>query len=149
MPIYLATIVKLYIKAQILNMIDKNKTESSNKSFGLVIGSFLLILFIYLFFSKGNLDFYLLITSAIFLILGLLNSNLLTPLNKGWIKFGYLLGKFISPIILTLIYFVIIFPTKLILKICNKDILDLNLNKEAKTYWKRKEKSISDMNKQF
>ena len=130
-------------------MINKNKTESSNKSFGLVIGSFLLIVFIYLFFNTGNLNFYLVIASAVFFILGILNSNLLTPLNKGWIKFGYFLGKFISPIILTLIYFVIIFPTKLILKICNKDILDLNLNKEAKTYWKRKEKSISNMNKQF
>jgi len=130
-------------------MIDKNKTESSNKSFGLVIGSFLLIVFIYIFFNTGNLNFYLIIASAIFFVLGIFNSNLLTPLNKVWIKFGYLLGKFVSPIILTLIYFVIIFPTKLILKICNKDILDLNLNKEAKTYWKRKEESISNMNKQF
>ena len=130
-------------------MIDINKTKSSNKSFGLVIGSFLLIVFIYIFFNTGNLNFYLIIASAIFFVLGIFNSNLLTPLNKVWIKFGYLLGKFVSPIILTLIYFVIIFPTKLILKICNKDILDLNLNKEAKTYWKRKEESISNMNKQF
>ena len=145
----MATIIKLYIKDQILNMIDKNKTESSNKSFGLVIGSFLLIVFIYIFFNTGNLNFYLIIASAIFFVLGIFNSNLLTPLNKVWIKFGYLLGKFVSPIILTLIYFVIIFPTKLILKIYNKDILDLNLNKEAKTYWKRKEESISNMNKQF
>ena len=130
-------------------MLNKNKTKNSNKSFGLLIAFFLLILFIYLFFNTGNLNFYLLIASAIFFILGLLNSNLLTSLNKGWIKFGDLLGKFVSPIILALIYFVIIFPTKLILKMCNKEILDLNLNKEAKTYWKRKETSFSNMNNQF
>ena len=130
-------------------MTNKNKIKNSNKSFGLLIAFFILILFIYLFFNTGNLNFYLIIASAIFFILGFFNSSLLTLLNKGWIKFGDLLGKFVSPIILALIYFVIIFPTKLILKICKKDILDLNLNKEAKTYWKRKETSFSNMNNQF
>ena len=130
-------------------MTNKNKIKNSNKSFGLLIAFFILILFIYLFFNTGNLNFHLIIASAIFFILGFFNSSLLTLLNKGWIKFGDLLGKFVSPIILALIYFVIIFPTKLILKICKKDILDLNLNKEAKTYWKRKETSFSNMNNQF
>lgn len=113
------------------------------------MGVFLLILLVYFYFLKKNLNFYLILACAIFFILGFLNSNLLTPLNKTWIKFGDLLGKFISPIILILVYFVVIFSTKIILRIFNKDILDLNLAKDSKTYWKKRENFLSNMNKQF
>ena len=83
------------------------------------------------------------------MILGLLNSRLLSPLKKFWIKFGELLGKFISPIVMFLIYFFIVFLTNLILKILNKDILDLTIHKKKDTYWKKKEKTKSSMDNQF
>lgn len=125
------------------------KKLNTNKSFGLFFGFFLLILFIYFYFKKENLNFYLIISSATFFILGFLNSNLLTPLNKIWIKFGDLLGKITSPIIIGIMYFLVVFPTKIIITIFNKDILDLNLNKETKTYWKKKEKMANSMDNQF
>ena len=83
------------------------------------------------------------------MILGLLNSRLLSPLKKIWIKFGELLGKFISPLVMFLIYFFIVFPTNLVLKILNKDILGLTIHKKKDTYWKKKEKTKSSMDNQF
>ena len=83
-----------------------------------------------------------------FLILGLLNSKLLNPLNKLWFKFGILLGNLISPIIMGLVYFFVITPIAMLLKIFNKDVLNLKQNKKN-TYWIDKIKSESTMKDQF
>ena len=61
-----------------------------------------------------NLNFYFIIASVIFLILGLLNSKLLTPLNKSWIKLGEILGIIIAPIVMALVYFLILTPISLL-----------------------------------
>ena len=121
---------------------------SSNKSFGIVFAIFFLILTIY-YFLKENLDLSLLfiILSISFLVLGLNKSKILTPLNIVWTKFGFLLGKFISPIIIAIIYFFIIFPTKLLLILLKKDNLMIN-NKFKKSYWKSYD-SNSNLNNQF
>ena len=109
---------------------------------------FFLILTIY-YFSNENLDLSLLfiILSISFLVLGLNKSKILTPLNIVWIKFGFLLGKFISPIIIAIIYFFIIFPTKLLLILLKKDNLMIS-NKFKKSYWKSYDSS-SNLNNQF
>ena len=83
-----------------------------------------------------------------FLILGLLNSKILTPLNSVWIKFGEYLGKFISPIIMMFIFFIIITPIGFILKILGKDILNLKFTDKS-SYWLKRAKNIGSMNKQF
>ncbi len=121
---------------------------SSNKSFGIVFAIFFLILTIYYFLNE-NLDLSLLfiILSISFLVLGLNKSKILTPLNIVWTKFGFLLGKFISPIIIAIIYFFIIFPTKLLLILLKKDNLMIN-NKFKKSYWKSYD-SNSNLNNQF
>ena len=125
------------------------KKKNSNKSFGVIFFIFFLILSFYFYNLKSKFFLYLISISFIFLILGLLNSSLLSPLKKIWIKFGELLGKFISPIVMFLIYFFIVFPTNLILKILNKDILDLTIQKKKNSYWKKKEKTRSSMDNQF
>ena len=115
----------------------------SNKSFGLVFFVFFSIVFL---ISKNN---YTLFFALIFLMLGILNSSLLTPLNKIWMKFGYFLGKVISPIVMLIIYVLIICSTKLIIKFIGKDLLNLKYNHKKKTYWKSAEKKSVDMNIQF
>ena len=127
----------------------KDKKIYSNKSFGLIFFIFFLILSLYFYFFKSKLNLYLIVISIIFLILGVLNSSILNPFKKLWIKFGELLGKFVSPIIMFLIYFFIVFPTNLVLKILSKDILELNINKKENTYWKIKEKINNSMDNQF
>ena len=121
---------------------------SSNRSFGLLF--FIVFLIIGLWPLKNGLELnYIFIgISIIFLILGLMNSKILTPLNKIWVKFGEFLGRIIAPIVMAIIYFFILTPISLILRISGKDLLNLKFSKE-KSYWTKREKNIGSMDKQF
>ena len=99
--------------------------------------------------SGNNLNFYFFVTSVIFLILGALNSKLLSPLNKAWIKFGEILGLIIAPIVMGLVYFVILTPVSLIVRLFGKDLLGLKFIKENETYWIKRKKNLTSMDKQF
>tara|TARA_Y100000996_G_scaffold310788_1_gene247239 strand:- start:576 stop:962 length:387 start_codon:yes stop_codon:yes gene_type:complete len=120
----------------------------SNRNFGIVFFLvFLLIAFYPLTFS-GEIFKSFLVISLIFLILGLLNSKILTPLNKLWFKFGIFLGKIISPLIMGLIFFFVVTPIGLTMRLLGKDILNLKYNKN-KSYWIKKNGPKSKMKNQF
>ena len=121
---------------------------SSNKSFGVVFFIVFLIVSIYPLINNGELRIWSLSTAIIFLILGLLNSKVLTPLNKLWFKFGLLLGKVISPLIMGIIFFLVVTPTALIMRIIGKDLLNLKFNNK-KSYWIEKTGPKSKMKNQF
>ena len=123
-----------------------NKT--SNKNFGIVFFIFFLILSVYPILNNKNINSWFLFIALTFLILGLLNSNLLSPLNRAWFKFGIYLGKFISPIVVGVVFFLVVTPISLIMKMLNKDILSLKKNKKE-TYWIKKNGPISKMKNQF
>ena len=78
---------------------------SSNRSFGIVFFIFFLIISLFPILKSGEINTWSLVVAFIFLILGLLNSKILNPLNKSWFKFGFFLGKIISPIIMLMIFF--------------------------------------------
>jgi len=126
----------------------ENIKISSNRSFGIVFFAVFLIIAIYPLINSGDIRIWSLVISIIFLIFGLFNSKLLTPLNQLWYKFGILLGKFISPIIMGIIFFFVVTPIGLILKIFGKDVLNLKKN-NAKSYWIKKNGPISKMRNQF
>tara|TARA_B110000444_G_C18393597_1_gene390416 strand:- start:113 stop:496 length:384 start_codon:yes stop_codon:yes gene_type:complete len=126
----------------------KNIKTSSNKSFGIVFFLVFLIVSIYPLFKEGDLRIWSLILCLIFLILGLLNSSILTPLNKLWFKFGIILGNIVSPIVMGLVFFLVVTPTSLLMKIFCKDILNLKKNK-TKSYWIEKTGPKSKMKDQF
>ena len=121
---------------------------SSNRSFGILF--FIVFLIIGLWPLKNNNDpnYIILVLSSIFLILGIINSKLLTPLNKAWVKFGEILGMIIAPIIMGLVYFIILTPISLLVRLSGKDLLKLKKNKSS-TYWIKREKNIGNMDKQF
>ena len=121
---------------------------SSNRSFGLVFFVVFLLISIYPLLHGQNLRFWSLIVAIIFLALGLLNSKILTPLNKIWFKFGLLLGSIISPIIMSIIFFFVVTPISFVMKIIGKDILNLKLNNNN-TYWVEKSGPKSKMKNQF
>ena len=121
---------------------------SSNRSFGIVFFVVFLIVAIYPLIKNGDLRLWPLIISIIFLILGLINSKLLTPLNKLWFKFGIFLGRLMSPIIMGIIFFFVVTPIGLLLRIIGKDILNLKKN-NSKSYWIKKNGPISKMKNQF
>ena len=120
----------------------------SNKSFVIVFFIVFLIIAIYPLLSQNEIRLWSLIISIIFLILGLLNSKLLTPLNKIWFKFGILLGKIISPLVMGLIFFFVVTPIGILMRILKKDLLNLKFNKK-KTYWIEKNDPKSKMKNQF
>ena len=127
----------------------ENKIKiSSNKSFGFVFFIFFLIISLYPLLNGENIRIWALIISAIFLILGILNSELLKPLNKIWFKFGILLGGIISPIIMGVIFFLIVTPISLMLRLLGKDVLNFKKN-NFKTYWIVKSGEKSKMKNQF
>ena len=123
--------------------------KSSNKSFGILFFIVFLGLGLWPLTNDNNPNIYLIIISIIFLILGLLNSKLLSPLNSFWIKFGELLGKIIAPMVMAIIYFIILTPISLIVRLFGKDLLGLKLSKQLKTYWIKRKKDLGSMDKQF
>ena len=121
----------------------------SNRSFGIVFFVFFFILASWPLLNNGQILKLPLFLSLIFLLLGIFNSNILTPLNKIWMKFGLLLGSVISPIVMGIIFFGIITPTGFILRIFKKDILMLKIKPNTRTYWIDKDNSNNDMKNQF
>ena len=120
----------------------------SNRSFGIVFFIVFLLISFYPLLNDENIRVWSLITSLIFLILGLLNSNLLLPLNKIWFKFGLLLGRVVSPLIMSIIFFLVVTPTAYIMRIVGKDLLNLKFNTK-KSYWIEKKEPKSKMKNQF
>ena len=129
-------------------MDHKDIKIGSNRSFGIVFFLVFLLISIYPFLKDGDIRLWSLIISIIFLFLGLLNSNLLSPLNKLWFKFGLLLGKIISPIIMVIIFFLVVTPIAVIMRLLKKDLLNLKF-KENNTYWIDKTGPKSKMKNQF
>ena len=126
----------------------ENHKIPSNKNFGIVF--FLVFFFIALYplFFEEGIRIWSLLISLIFLVLGLINSKILTPLNRIWFKFGIILGKIISPIIMGIIFFLVVTPIGLIMRMLGKDLLNLKYNTN-KTYWIEKNDPKSKMKNQF
>ena len=121
---------------------------SSNRSFGIVFFIVFLLIALYPINYSGEIRVWSVIISLIFLVLGLFNSKILTPLNKLWFKFGIFLGKIISPLIMGIIFFLVVTPIGLIMRIFGKDVLNLKYNKKQ-SYWIEKKGPKSKMKNQF
>ena len=121
---------------------------SSNRSFGIVFFIVFLLIALYPLSYSGEIRVGSAIISLIFLVLGLLNSTILTPPNKLWFKFGIFLSNIISPLIMGIIFFLVVTPIGLIMRIFGKDILNLKYNKNQ-SYWIVKKGPKSKMKNQF
>ena len=121
---------------------------SSNKSFGIIFSIVFLIIAIYPLLKHSDIKIWSLVISIIFLILGLTNSKILTPLNKLWFKIGIFLGKIFSPIIMGMIFFFIVTPIGIFMRLLKKDLLNLRFNKNE-SYWIKKSEIKSRMKNQF
>ena len=120
----------------------------SNKNFGIVFFIVFLIISLWPLLSQNEIRIWSLIVSCIFLILGIFNSKLLLPLNKIWFKFGIFLGNFIAPIVMGIVYFMVVTPTGLIMKMLGKDLLNLKKNNKS-SYWIEKDNSNNNLKNQF
>ena len=122
---------------------------SSNRSFGLVFFVVFLIVALWPLKSGEDIRIWSLALSIIFFSLGILNSKLLTPLNKLWFKFGILLGSIVSPIVMGIVFFLVVTPIGIIMRLLGKDLLKKNKIKSASTYWIKRDKQHTSMKKQF
>ena len=121
---------------------------SSNRSFGILFCIVFAIVALWPVMSGGSLRIWPIPISLIFLVLGLVNSKLLNPLNFAWVKFGELLGRIIAPIVMAIIYFMIVTPIGLFMRLIGKDFLNTKFSNDN-SYWIKREKNIGSMKRQF
>ena len=127
---------------------NKKVWMSSNRSFGLVFFAFFLIVGLWPIFQYEDIRIWSIIVAFIFLILGILDSKYLTPLNRFWMKFGLFLGKIISPIVMGIVFFLVVTPIGIIMKIFRKDLLNIKHN-QNQSYWLHRKNKFGSMKKQF
>tara|TARA_B100001996_G_C18534177_1_gene544271 strand:- start:55 stop:438 length:384 start_codon:yes stop_codon:yes gene_type:complete len=120
----------------------------SNKSFGIVFAVFFSVISFWPLLTGSEIRIWSLVIAVIFLILAAINSKILTPLNSLWFKFGLILGKIISPIVLGIVFFLVVTPTGIIMRLIGKDLLNLKKN-NLKTYWVEKQNENTSMKNQF
>ena len=126
----------------------KNK-KSSNRSFGFLFFLVFIIISFWPLLNDDEIRLWSIIIALIFLTLGILNSKILTPFNNSWIKLGEILGKIIAPIIMALVYFVILTPISLVVRLFGKDLLGLKFSNKIESYWIKRKKDVGSMDKQF
>ena len=127
---------------------DNNIKIGSNRSFGIVFFAVFILIGFYPLLNDGNLNIISILIGIIFLILGILNSRFLTPLNKIWFKFGIFLGQIISPIVMGIIFFLVVTPIAFIMRVLGKDVLKLKKNTDN-SYWIKKTDLKRKMKNQF
>ena len=124
-----------------------NIKRKNNITFGILFFIFFLIVGLYPLISNKPIRIWSVAVSLVFLTVTIIKPNLFTFLNKLWIKFGILLGKIISPIVMGLVFFFVVTPIGIFVKILKKDVL--GLKRGASSYWITREDKIQSMKKQF
>jgi hypothetical protein len=129
---------------------SKSKIKmSSNRNFGLVFSVFFLILGFWPLVYGENLRIWFIIISIVFLILGLVKSKILTPLNIIWYKLGLILGVIVAPVVMGIVFFLVVTPIGLFMKLIGKDLLNKKFNNNIKTYWIKRVEKFTTMKRQF
>tara|TARA_B100000029_G_scaffold515158_1_gene620893 strand:- start:2157 stop:2585 length:429 start_codon:yes stop_codon:yes gene_type:complete len=130
------------------NKMTKKNIKSSNKSFGILFFVIFTLIAIWPTFNSGEIRTWSLLIGIFFLILGLINSRFLSPLNFAWVKFGEVLGRIVAPVVMAIIYFFVITPIGLFMRLIGKDLLSVKFLKKN-SYWIKREKDVGSMRKQF
>ena len=124
--------------------------RSSNRSFGLLFFVVFLVIAFWPLTKKSEINLYLISIAFIFLVLGLLNSKILSPLNKAWIKLGEILGRIVAPVVMAIVYFLILTPISLLVRLFGKDLIGMKFSNDIKkSYWIKRKKNLGSMDKQF
>ena len=123
--------------------------KSSEKSFGILFGVVFIIISVWPLFYSNSLRVWSLILAIIFFLITFLKPLLLKPFNNAWIKLGELLGRIIAPIVMAIVYFLILTPLSLLVRLFGKDLIGMKFNNDIKSYWIKRKKHLGSMNKQF
>ena len=121
--------------------------KKNNITFGILFFIFFLIIGLFPLVSVGVIRIWSVVLSLIFLIITIIRPNLFTFLNRSWIQFGIFLGKVISPIVMGLVFFFVVTPIGVLVRILKKDVM--GLKRGASSYWINREDKLQSMKKQF
>jgi hypothetical protein len=124
-----------------------NIDKKNNIIFGLIFFVLFLIIGLYPLKSDGIVRIWSIILSLVFLIITIIRPNLFLFLNRLWIQFGFLIGKIISPIIMGFVFFFIVTPIGLLVRILRKDVMGLKRGESS--YWINRKDKVQSMKKQF
>ena len=120
-------------------MIENSKQEevgSTDRVFGFVFAIVFLLISLFPLFSGQSIWWTAIIISFAFVLTGLAAPKILSPLNRLWTKFGFLLHKITSPIILGIMFFLVITPMGIIMRVLRKnDPLKMTIDHQCQTYW--------------
>ena len=125
----------------------KDIKRKDNITFGVLFFVFFLVIGLYPLKTVGTVRIWSLVLSLLFLIITIIRPNLFTFLNRLWIQFGILLGKIISPLVMGLVFFFVVTPIGILIRILKKDVM--GLKRGASTYWINREDKVQSMRKQF
>ena len=123
--------------------------RSSNRSFGLLFFVVFLVIAFWPLTKQGEVNLYLISIALIFFVLGILNSKILSPLNKAWIKLGEILGRIVAPVVMAIVYFIILTPISLLVRLFGKDLIGMKFSNDINSYWIKRKKNLGSMDKQF
>ena len=130
-------------------MNKKYSNMGSNRSFGVVFSVVFLIISFWPLFTEGTIRIWAIFIAILFLLISYFKPDVLYPLNKIWFKFGLLLGIIVSPIVMGIVFFIIVTPIGIIMRIIGKDLLNKKINNSVKSYWIKREQMIGTMKNQF
>lgn len=137
------------LKEEIKNIAED---KSALKKFGVTVGGVLILISVILYLLEKDLSFYIGSIGVLLFLIGLIYPVILKPLNKIWMTGAIILGWVISRLILILLYYIVVTPLGIVLKIIGKDFLKLNFDKTSKSYWElriKRSSEKSDYEKQF
>lgn len=125
------------------------KKKSSVKSFGVLFFIVFLIIGLWPLLSDKEIRIWSIVLSLLFLLLGLIKSKILIPLNSAWVKLGEILGKIIAPFVMLIVFLFVVTPMAFLVKLLGKDLLHLRFDKKIDSYWLNRQKKIGPMKNQF
>jgi hypothetical protein len=126
--------------------------QGSERGFGLVFSAVFLIIFLIPLIGHGVLHYWALAIAVIFAVIAFVAPRILKPLNTAWFKFGMLLGAIIAPLVMMIIFFLVVTPIGLLMRLFGKDSLRLKRSGNENSYWikrVRDENNPSSMKNQF
>jgi hypothetical protein len=131
------------------NISNIEAKKSTEKSFGYVFSFIFFLVSLYLFFTSRGLYIWAILISLIFLMAALFYPKALNIPNELWFKFGIFLGSIIAPIIMMLVFFIVVAPTGIIMRLLGKDLLKQKLDNSVESYWEKREQKVGSMKNQF
>ena len=127
---------------------SKKIKMSSNRIFGILFFIVFVIIGLWPLLNDADIRIWSILLSLVFLILGIFNSKILTPFNRIWVRFGIILGTIIAPFVMGLVFFIVITPIGIVMRLLGKDLLNIKYSNKI-SYWIKRDKNIGPMKKQF